>query len=465
MKIKLTAALLACLLLLLAACAPISAPAPAVEAPAAEATAAAAPEVPAPVPPPTEELQMLRANPWQWVSFTSPMEQFDVETPLSYLVRFNTDATMNIVADCNNAAGFYQGEGGTLSIEIGPMTAAACPPESRSDQFVKLLGSAALYFFQDGNLYIDLFADGGTMVFAPAPAEILGDDGEGALAGAQAELAATLGNLSYEGIFDGEAVTLTDGLYTYTEGDSAAQPVVRLLDRLVAHGDLDGDGDEDAVALIEHDSSGTGRFTYLAPVLDVWTAPAPAPALMLGDRIQMKSLAIEDGEVVAEYIAQGPGDGQCCPTYNVRSVYNWQDGALVESDYEEVSKVALSDLDGTSWRLVDLGEGQAPLPDTEITLQFDGGRSAARPAATPTTAKSPSQEDAPQSFTVGPIATTMMVCDEPIASQEADYLARLGGAVMWGYDGGLLSVAYRTGWHGRCICSSTASRGCRCVNR
>ena len=90
MRIKLTAALLACLLLLLAACAPISAPAPTVEAPAAEATTAAEPEVPAPVPPPTEELTMLRANPWQWVSFTSPMEQFDVETPLSYLVRFNT---------------------------------------------------------------------------------------------------------------------------------------------------------------------------------------------------------------------------------------------------------------------------------------------------------------------------------------------------------------------------------------
>ena len=72
------------------------------------------------------------------------------------------------MADCNNAAGAYQGEGGKLSIEIGPMTAAACPPESRSEQFLKLLSGGARYFFRDGNLYIDLFADGGTMIFAPA---------------------------------------------------------------------------------------------------------------------------------------------------------------------------------------------------------------------------------------------------------------------------------------------------------
>ena len=124
---------------------------------------------PAAAPPPTEELAMLRANPWQWVAFTSPVEQFEVETPLSYLVQFNDDATLNVVADCNNAAGSYQGEGGKLQIELGPMTAAACPPDSRSDQFVMLLGGAALYFFEDGNLHIDLFADGGTMVFSPAP--------------------------------------------------------------------------------------------------------------------------------------------------------------------------------------------------------------------------------------------------------------------------------------------------------
>ena len=47
------------------------------------------------------------------------------------------------------------------------MTLAACAEGSRSEQFVNLLGNAAIAFFEDGNLYIDLMADGGTMVLTP----------------------------------------------------------------------------------------------------------------------------------------------------------------------------------------------------------------------------------------------------------------------------------------------------------
>ena len=141
------------------------------------------------------DLGALTANPWQWVSFTDPLQQFEVETPETYLLTFNggtgaalgASGTVAIVADCNNASGSYTADGGSLTIEIGPMTMAACPPDSRSDQFVGLLGGAARYFFEDANLYIDLFADGGTMVFAPAGEAAMADDGEGAMAGALTE--------------------------------------------------------------------------------------------------------------------------------------------------------------------------------------------------------------------------------------------------------------------------------------
>jgi D-alanyl-D-alanine carboxypeptidase len=128
-------------------------------------------EQPAAVPPPEEELLMLRANPWQWVSFTSPVEQYSIEDPQNYLVTFNNDATVNIVADCNNANGTYVIADTSITIQIGPMTMAACPEGSHSDDFIKYLGSAAIYFFQDGHLFIDLMADGGTLEFAPAAAE------------------------------------------------------------------------------------------------------------------------------------------------------------------------------------------------------------------------------------------------------------------------------------------------------
>ena len=42
-----------------------------------------------------------------------------------------------------------------------------CPPESISDQYLKELQSAVIFFFQDGNLYFDLKFDTGTMKFIP----------------------------------------------------------------------------------------------------------------------------------------------------------------------------------------------------------------------------------------------------------------------------------------------------------
>ena len=138
-------------LLLFAACAPIAAPAD-------DASAAS----------------RLTAQPWQWVAYTSPVEEFDVETPERYQLTFGEDGIVEIVADCNRAIASYgllDEDTGGLTIPVGPMTAAACPPDSRSDQFVALLGGAARYFFEGDKLFIDLMADGGTLAFAPGRAE------------------------------------------------------------------------------------------------------------------------------------------------------------------------------------------------------------------------------------------------------------------------------------------------------
>lgn len=71
---------------------------------------------------------------------------------------------------------------------------------------------------------------------------------------------------------------------------------VRLLEPR-AFGDLDGDGFTDAVALLVYDGGGSGRFVYLAPVLGRPDGPRALPAILLGDRVQVKALAIDGGEV------------------------------------------------------------------------------------------------------------------------------------------------------------------------
>ncbi len=111
----------------------------------------------------------LTANPWQWVSFTDPMQQFEVDNPQNYALTFNADNTVNVKADCNNAAGSYTAsDSGVLNIQPGPMTMALCSPASRSDEFVQKLGFVAGFFIEDGYLYLDMMADGGTFKMANA---------------------------------------------------------------------------------------------------------------------------------------------------------------------------------------------------------------------------------------------------------------------------------------------------------
>ncbi len=385
------------------------------------------------------ETATLTSNPWQWVAFTNPATLFTLDDSENYILTFNEDGTLNIQADCNTALGAYTTDGSSLKIELGPMTLVACPEGSRSDEFIKYLSFAAIYFFQGGHLYIDLFADGGTMEFAPA--------GPGAKSNLPHDmspaLVESLANGTYTGIFADQPVTLEDGYYFYDDG-SSARTFVRFFDDLVATGDLDGDELEDAVVLLEDLTSGTGRFVYAVAIQDVNGNPNPTKAQLLGDRIQVKSLAIEDGQIVANLIAQGADDPACCASWNVRKLLALVDGALQETSSEELSKVSLDDLNGTSWRLVDLNSlvGEPPLPDADITLMFNNPSINGSAGCNTYMAGIQSNPDAPQSLTVGEIASTMMMCDEPLMEQESTYLGRLGKVTSWSFDAGRLALIY-----------------------
>jgi hypothetical protein len=51
-------------------------------------------------------------------------------------------------------------------LEVTHTTMAACPPGSLAEKFMKDLAAARIAFMHDGNLYLDLMYDTGTMNFA-----------------------------------------------------------------------------------------------------------------------------------------------------------------------------------------------------------------------------------------------------------------------------------------------------------
>jgi len=124
-------------------------------------------EIKTPAKPTDDKENQLIKTTWQWVRFTNPLEAIEVPKPADYTLEFLDGGFLQIKADCNQATGSYVLEGSALKIEIGPATLAACSPGSLSDQFLKNLGFVRIYFFKEEDLFLDLFADGGTMQFEP----------------------------------------------------------------------------------------------------------------------------------------------------------------------------------------------------------------------------------------------------------------------------------------------------------
>ncbi|MFN2136193.1 MAG: META domain-containing protein, partial [Candidatus Promineifilaceae bacterium] len=251
-----------------------------------------------------------------------------------------------------------------------------------------------------------------------------------------------LGNLSYDGLFPEDSITLTDGYAAY-EDPGAGTPYVQLMEPLIASGDLDGDGVADAAAVLVDHSSGSGTFYYLAAVLDALDDPAPLEALMIGDRIQVKSLAIEGGQIVADLVAQGPDEPLCCASWNVRETFVVDDGSLVQRSSEQVSQVALDDLNDTMWRLLDLNGDQEPaLADAAVTLHLKDGLLNGSAGCNNYRSTVQAGPEGLNSLVIGPAAVTQKACAEPVMAQEAAYLARLEAAAAWWFDAGRLMLSY-----------------------
>ncbi len=107
---------------------------------------------------------------WQWIEFTDPVNGTQqIANPAKYQITFLPSGTVRVTADCNRGAGQYLVDGASMQITVQAMTRAMCPPGSMSTQFIQNLNAAAVWFVQDGDLYIDLFADSGTMRFVAAP--------------------------------------------------------------------------------------------------------------------------------------------------------------------------------------------------------------------------------------------------------------------------------------------------------
>ncbi len=116
------------------------------------------------------ESESITGTTWEWQAFqdTADENNISVPDPANYTLTLNEDGTANIKADCNQVSWPYELDGSSLTFNtLGPSTLAFCPEGSLDTVYLQRLGETATYVTSEGQLFLNMKADAGNMVFSP----------------------------------------------------------------------------------------------------------------------------------------------------------------------------------------------------------------------------------------------------------------------------------------------------------
>lgn len=123
---------------------------------------------------------------------------------------------------------------------------------------------------------------------------------------------------------------LKDGAYEEEIAPgSATRLTIRLAD-IVGFGRIDSGDSVDAAAVLIGSPGGTGTFIYLVVVLNDNGTPAPAAAVLLGDRVAVRAIRVEDHRMIVGMRVRAANDPLALLTKEVTRTYSLQDGRLVQ---------------------------------------------------------------------------------------------------------------------------------------
>jgi hypothetical protein len=141
-------------------------------------------------------------------------------------------------------------------------------------------------------------------------------------------LKTALENAAYQSEFtqSGE-VTLENGVYSEEAAPgSAGQVRVSLTDTIVSG--ISSAGQPMTAVVLISNSGGSGTF-YTLHVMEPQDGLVNTASILLGDRVQINSMEIVNGQIVVDMVQAGPNDPLCCPTQHVVNTYDRQGDQLI----------------------------------------------------------------------------------------------------------------------------------------
>jgi heat shock protein HslJ len=234
------------------------------------------------------------------------------------------------------------------------------------------------------------------------------------------------------------SVTLIQGKWE----DAASKAAVTMANLRVV-GDLDGTPPDDAVVILSVNQGGTGVVAYLAVVsrrdgklINIATAP-------MGDRVQLRSMRIENRRIMTEVVQAGPDDAMCCPGELATRAWELAGSTLDElPGSAPTSRLSVAALGHDPWvlRAWDVSEPAPASP--EVTLQWRDGRLSGKSGCNSYSASGTPGAQAGD-LKVGPTAGTRMMCADTTMKVERRYLDQFQHVTKYGFVLGQLALTYK----------------------
>lgn len=164
-----------------------------------------------------------------------------------------------------------------------------------------------------------------------------------------------------DGVSPERTVQLSNGQFESNSDPTSSDFVNVNMGSLVAFGDLNGDGLQDAAIIIGENYGGTGVFTSVAVMLNQMGQPIFAGSVTIDDRPAINALSIQNGEILVDATIHGPNDPGCCPAQPVTKTLRLWSGKLVQTRH--TSKLP----DGVTERIIKI---DAPADGSELSGPF-----------------------------------------------------------------------------------------------
>jgi heat shock protein HslJ len=253
-----------------------------------------------------------------------------------------------------------------------------------------------------------------------------------------------LKNATFTGI-DTSPIKLVNGIFVgppYVPGGASRQQI-ELLDAQPVTGDLTGDGAGETVVFLSEENGGTVTYQYMAVMGRSQGKIVTIATVRLGDRLGVRSILIDKGQITLELLQQGAKDAACCPSELVSRTWSMERTGLVERVVKKrPGTLTLATLAGVEWVFSGFTPQQVASEVAETTLIFEknrisGSAGCNRFLGYAATTKVPGE------VTLKASKTSNRECEATVMNHEGRYLEALRRVVRFGYFFGDLTLSWQ----------------------